>query len=183
MEILKEQTELLLQTLRERFEKNPHRHPEIKWSEIEQRISKNEKSLTALFKMEETGGEPDVLLVEKDPLKLIYVDFSKETPLHRRSYCYDQKALNDRKTYKPANSACGVAEEMGVKILNEPLYYQLQEIESVDLKTSSWLETPSEVREKGGALFGDQRFGRVFTYHNGAESYYAVRGFRAYIEI
>lgn len=178
-----EQKHELLQLLHHRFEKNTHRHPDISWAEVEKRIANDEKVLATLFQMEETGGEPDVAKLSDDAKSLYFVDFSKETPKGRRSICYDQDALESRKMHKPAHSAQGMAEEMGVTILNEAQYFALQNLEALDEKTSSWLSTPPSVREKGGALFGDRRFGRVFIYHNGAESYYGVRGFRAFIKI
>lgn len=178
-----EQKHELLQLLQHRFEKNRHRHKEVNWAEVEKRIAGDDDILATLFVMEETGGEPDVVQLSDEPKTLYFVDCSKETPKGRRSICYDQDALESRKMHKPAHSAQGMAEEMGVTIFSEELYYALQKLEAFDEKTSSWLDTPTPIREKGGALFGDRRFGRVFTYHNGAESYYGVRGFRAFIKV
>lgn len=172
-----------LQSLQQRFDENLHRHAEMEWADVLARLEKHPEKLNALMAMEETGGEPDVIGISVKSGEFLFVDCSKETPKGRRSICYDPAALAARKTHKPAHSAVGMAAEMGVRLLSESLYQQLQELEEFDLKTSSWLDTPEDIRTRGGALFGDRRFGRVFTYHNGAESYYGVRGFRAVLEV
>ena len=168
----------LLSLLRTRFTKNRSRHEGLEWAEIEDRLLKNPAKLWALNEMEETGGEPDVVGQDDDG-RFIFCDCSAETPKGRRSLCYDPQALESRKEHKPKGSATGLAEEMGVDLLTEEEYFGLQALGTFDTKTSSWLKTPAEVRKLGGSLFGDCRFGRVFIYHNGAESYYAARGFRA----
>lgn len=160
-----------------------HRHPGISWKEVEVRLEANPEKLLSLHQLEETGGEPDVIAVDPGTGIVTFFDFSAETPKGRRSLCYDNAALESRKEFKPRHSAEGMALEMGATLMTEAQYFQLQSVEPVDTKTSSWLATPDEVREKGGALFGDRRYGRVFIYHNGAESYYAVRGFRAVLKV
>lgn len=174
----KEQVTALLSVLQERFEKHMDRHKGLKWSEVEARLEKAPAGLWSLNEMEATGGEPDVIAYEKDGDKYLFVDCSPESPKGRRSVCYDPDALESRKQHKPAHSALGMAEEMGVSLLDEDGYRRLQDVGRFDTKTSSWLLTPDSVRERGGAIFGDWRYGRVFIYHNGAESYYAARGFR-----
>lgn len=163
-----------IEILKERFESNKHRHPNIKWEIVEQKL--NSKYLKILQQMEETEGEPDVVEF-KNRSEIIFVDCSKESP-NRRSLCYDQEALEARKQHKPESSVIQKCQEMGIELLDETLYKELQEIEDFDLKTSSWLKTPVEIRSKKGAIFGDKRYGRTFIYHNGADSYYASRGFR-----
>jgi len=176
----KERTELLIEILKKRFEKNMHRHPTIDWSEVKAKLESLPNKLWTINEMEESEGEPDLVSIF-DNDEIIYIDCSIESPKGRRSLCYDQDALESRKENKPKDSAKNMAKVMGLKILNEEEYAALQALGKFDTKTSSWLETPSELREKGGAIFGDQRYGRVFTYHNGAESYYAARGFRGMI--
>lgn len=171
----------LLSLLRTRFTKNMSRHKDIEWADVQSRLEKNPEKLWSLNEMEETGGEPDVIAFENG--HYIFCDCSAETPKGRRSLCYDPEALESRKEHKPKDSAIGMAADMGVEILTEELYLELQKLGSFDTKTSSWLTTPPEVRKLGGAIFGDRRFGRVFVYHNGAESYYGVRGFRARLKI
>lgn len=158
-----------------------NRHPNADWESIKKRLVSNPIKLTAIKSMEETGGEPDV--VEHNPTtgEYTFFDCSAESPKGRRSLCYDHDALNARKEYKPQNSAINMAAEMGVKILSQEQYHQLQLLGTFDTKTSSWLETSRDIRALGGAIFGDWRYGKVFIYHNGAESYYAARGFRAYL--
>lgn len=173
----------LLATLQTRFEKNKKRHPKLQWAEVEARIGSKDSQLTALQAMEETGGEPDVVGTDPKTGAILFFDCSPESPAGRRSFCYDRAALASRKEYKPKHSAVGLAAEMGIELLDENQYRQLQQLGSFDSKTSSWLKTPPEVRDLGGAIFGDFRFGRVFVYHNGAESYYAARGFRGWIAI
>lgn len=177
-----EKTEFL-QRLQRRFEQNLHRHHGIDWAEVFERLETNSEKLKSLMTMEDTGGEPDVIGISEKFGAYLFVDCSKETPKDRRSICYDPEALASRKTHKPHHSAVGMAKEMGVRLLSENLYQRLQELEEFDLKTSSWLDTPEDIRALGGALFGDRRFGRVFTYHNGAESYYGARGFRGVLEV
>lgn len=178
-----EQAEALLKTLQTRFEKNMNRHPDLEWEKVKQKLVSNPDKLWSLNKMEETGGEPDVLTFENKSDVIILVDCSPETPKGRRSICYDQDALKSRKEFKPKNSAIGMAEEMGIEMLDEKDYRYLQQFGEFDIKTSSWLKTPAGIRELGGAIFGDRRYNTVFTYHNGAESYYAVRGFRGLLKI
>jgi len=170
--------EELLAILKTRFEKNNNRHKGIKWTDVQKRLEANPAKLWSLDQMEETAGEPDVIGYDKKADTYIFCDCSPETPKGRRSLCYDTEALESRKEHKPKNSALAMAYEMGIDILTEDEYFGLQKLGNFDLKTSSWLKTPKEVRELGGAIFGDRRFGRVFIYHNGAESYYGVRGFR-----
>ena len=173
----------LIETLHERFEANKGRHEGVNWDEVEARLKKNWKALRTLSIMEETGGEPDVVGRDDASGKIIFFDCSPESPKGRRSLCYDRAALNSRKENKPRNSAVEMADEMGAKLLTEDEYRKLQQLGEFDLKTSSWIETPESVRKLGGAIFCDRRFGRVFTYHNGAESYYAARGFRASLRV
>jgi hypothetical protein len=197
MKLTTDQQNELLQTLKKRFEKNMHRHPSVLWAEVEARLLAMPEKLWSLYQMEETGGEPDVLgkaaevtnistskykaTIPSDSKAFLFVDFAPETPKGRRSICYDQEALDARKENKPRHSAVGMAREMGVELMTEEQYFGLQAVETVDTKTSSWLKTEEAVRQKGGAIFGDWRYGRVFIYHNGADSYYAVRGFRAVV--
>lgn len=171
----------LLKILHTRFTKNMHRHKGLDWKKIETSISKNQAKLWSIAQMENSGGEPDVIGVVKKTGEIIFFDCSPESPKERRSLCYDPEALISRKEHKPKDSALSMAEEMGIELLTEEDYFTLQSVEKVDTKTSSWLKTPQEVREKGGAIFGDRRFNRAFIYHNGAESYYAARGFRGKI--
>ena len=177
------QKSTLIATLEQRFENNIKRHPHILWSEVLQKLNKQENKLYTLWCMEETGGEPDVVALDTKDDAILYVDCSKESPIGRRSICYDEAALQSRKEHKPAHSAIGMANEMGIEILNETQFRLLQKMTPIDTKTSSWILTPLEIREKGGALFADDRYGHVFVYHNGAESYYAARGFRGYIQL
>lgn len=176
------QTELLI-TLQTRFHKNLFRHPDTKWEIIEERLTAQPGKLFTVFKMEETGGEPDVVETTASPEKYFFFDCSVESPSGRRSLCYDTEAHNSRKQNKPAGSAAESAHEMGIELLTEEQYILLQKLKPIDTKTSSWIHTPKTIRERGGALFGDFRFGRVFIYHNGAESYYAARGYRGCIQI
>lgn len=171
----------LFTILQTRFAKNMQRHKGMEWSDIQSRLGNNPEKLWSLNEMEETGGEPDVTGYENG--QYIFCDCSAETPKGRRSLCYDPEALESRKEHKPKDSAIGMAADMGVEILNEEQYLELQKLGDFDTKTSSWLTTPAEIRKLGGAIFGDRRFGRVFIYHNGAESYYGVRGFRTLLKI
>lgn len=173
----------LFQTLQERFEKNMGRHKGLKWDKIQVRLEANPEKLWSLDEMEATGGEPDVVGLDKKTGEYIFFDCSEESPKGRRSLCYDREALESRKAHKPENSALDVATEMGIELLTEEQYHALQQLGTFDTKTSSWLKTPADVRSLGGAIFGDWRFGRVFIYHNGAESYYGARGFRGVLTV
>lgn len=181
--ITKQASEQLLAILQSRFEGHPQRHPGISWDTVHQRLLEKHPLLWSLQEMELTGGEPDVVVIGTAPGRLTFIDCAPETPGGRRSICFDGAARLKRKEHKPRSSALEMAEEMGITILNEAQYYALQNVGAFDLKTSSWVATPDAIRERGGALFCDQRFGRVFTYHNGAESYYASRGFRGLLEL
>lgn len=177
------QTELLLKTLQTRFEKNMPRHPDLDWSEVQAKLESNPEKLWSIFQMEATGGEPDVVSFDPKTNTYIFFDCSAESPNDRRSLCYDHEALNSRKEFKPKNSAQNMAKEMGIEILSEDQYRQLQELGEFDTKTSSWLQTPPVIRKLGGAIFADRRYDHVFVYHNGVESYYASRGFRGCVEL
>lgn len=177
------QAEKLLKVLKDRFEKNMGRHKGIKWPSVEAKIKSSPNKLWSLNEMEVTGGEPDVIGYDKKANEYIFCDCSPESPKDRRSICYDRKALNARKEHKPKSSAIDQAEKMGIEILSEEHYRGLQELGEFDLKTSSWVHTPPAIRELGGAIFCDRRYDQVFTYHNGAESYYAVRGFRGRLRV
>lgn len=170
------QAEELLAALKERFETNMNRHEKLKWSEIQKKIETNFEKLWSLFEMERTGGEPDVIRYDDKRNQYIFYDCSKETPKDRRSLCYDRKALESRKENKPKNNVLDIASAMGIELLTEEQYRELQSFGDFDTKTSSWILTPSNIRDLGGALFADFRYGQVFIYHNGAESYYASRG-------
>ena len=172
----------MLEILKTRFQKNMQRHPDLSWELVEHRLQANEKALLTLQRMEESGGEPDVIgCLDGD--RLLFCACSKETPAGRRSLCYDEEALLKRKNNPPVGSAARQAEEMGVELMTEELYYRLQALGEFDCKTSSWIGTPEELRKKGGALFCERRYGRVFTFHNGADSYYSVRGWRGYLVV
>ena len=173
----------LLTTLKKRFEKNAARHKGLDWSQVEDKLNSKDDKLWSLSEMERTGGEPDVVGFDKTTGEFIFFDCSAETPKGRRSLCFDRAAWESRKEHKPESDASTLAAAMGVEILTEEQYAELQKLGEFDLKTSSWIQTPSDVRKLGGALFGDKRFGRVFTYHNGAESYYAARAFRASLRV
>ena len=178
----KESTELL-NTLKTRFEKNAKRHKGIDWAKVQAKLEAHPAKLWSLNDMELTGGEPDVVACDKKTDEYHFYDCSEESPKGRRSVCYDPEAQASRKEHKPKDSALGMAADMGVEILTEEQYRQLQELGSFDLKTSSWVQTPARVRELGGALFCDRRYNTVFLYHNGAESYYAARAFRACLKV
>lgn len=178
-----QQRDELLLTLRARFEKNVKRHKGIEWSAVEAKLKANADKLWSLSEMEKTGGEPDVVAFDKKKSEYIFFDCSPETPAGRRSFCYDHPALEARKENKPKNSAMQMAADMGVEVLDEQQYRDLQKLGSFDTKTSSWLKTPAEIRKLGGAIFGDYRYGQVFIYHNGAESYYAARAFRCELRV
>lgn len=181
--ISEDQTETLLKTLRTRFEENPSRHQIIEWSKVEEKLKAHPQKLWSLYQMEGTGGEPDVVGFEKKTGEYLFFDCAAESPTGRRSFCYDNEALESRKANKPKNNAVDFAAQMGIELLTEDEYQQLQQLGEFDTKTSSWLNTPTEVRNLGGAIFGDFRFGRVFIYHNGAQSYYAARGFRGALRV
>lgn len=173
----------ILNILQTRFEKNMDRHKGLDWSKVQARLEASADKLWSLSEMERTGGEPDVIGYDKKSGDFIFFDCSAESPKGRRSICYDHEALNARKEHKPTDSAVNMAAAMGVEILNEDQYRELQQLGSFDLKTSSWLTTPEAIRKKGGAIFGDRRYDHVFTYHNGADSYYAARGFRGALRV
>lgn len=173
----------LIETLKARFDKHVQRHPGLSWDLVRARLVSSDAALNALAEMERTGGEPDVIGLDEGSGQIIYCDCSAESPLGRRSLCFDRQALDARKENKPKGSAAELAAEMGVELLTEQQYRALQELGEFDTKTSSWVATPDDVRARGGALFCDRRYGRVFVYHNGAESYYAARGFRALLRV
>lgn len=177
----KDETTSLIETLKTRFAKNPDRHEGIEWEKVAAKLEANPAKLWSLNEMEKTEGEPDVIGFEKG--EYLFCDCSPESPKGRRSICYDRDALNARKEHKPANSALDLAKEIGIDILNESQYRDLQKLGNFDLKTSSWIETPAEIRKLGGALFCDRRYNTVFLYHNGADSYYAARGFRGLLRV
>lgn len=179
----KPQQDEMLQTLEARFEKNQRRHQGIDWARVHARLEANPAKLRSLYEMEQTGGEPDVIGHDAKTGEYIFVDCSAESPKGRRSVCYDHEALESRKEHKPGNSAVGMAVAMGVDLLTEEQYRALQRLGDFDTKTSSWIETPPAIRQLGGALFCDRRYDTVFVYHNGAESYYAARGFRGSLRI
>ncbi|MBK9357364.1 MAG: DUF4256 domain-containing protein [Bacteroidales bacterium] len=187
MEIKKElspdQNEATFITLKTRFEENMNRHRGLEWDKVQARLESNTGKLWSLHEMERTGGEPDVVGYDSQSGEFIFYDCSPESPKGRRSICYDREALESRKEHKPGNSAIDMADEMGIKILSEDQYRELQAIGSFDLKTSSWVETPAAIRKHGGAIFCDRRYDHVFVYHNGADSYYAARGFRGLLRV
>ena len=183
MSVNKHEREELLQLLKARFEKNMHRHAGVAWSAVLARLEGKAKALESLKGMEATGGEPDVIAVPTQPNEFTFVDCSAESPTGRRSTCYDREARESRKENKPESSAVEMATEMGIELLTEEQYRELQKFGEFDAKTSSWIYTPSEVRALGGALFCDRRYGKVFTYHNGVQSYYAARGFRGLLRV
>ncbi|MGA8273426.1 MAG: DUF4256 domain-containing protein [Candidatus Sulfotelmatobacter sp.] len=177
------QSEELLKALQARFEKNRNRHEGLDWAKVRPKLEASAEKLWSVGEMERTGGEPDVVGHDKKTGEYIFFDCSPETPKDRRSFCYDREALDSRKKDKPKNNAMDAAAAMGIEILTEEQYQELQKLGEFDSKTSSWLKTPAEMRRLGGALFADRRFGRVFMYHNGAESYYAGRGFRGAVRV
>jgi Protein of unknown function (DUF4256) len=177
------QREELLGALQDRFENNMHRHKGLKWPEVQARLEANAGKLWSLNEMERTGGEPDVVGYDRKNDEYIFYDCSAESPKGRRSVCYDREALDARKEFKPKDAAMDMAAAMGVEILTEDQYRELQTLGDFDTKTSSWLKTPSEIRKLGGAVFADRRYDHIFVYHNGASSYYAVRGFRSSLRV
>jgi hypothetical protein len=175
------QKDALLKTLKARFEKHMNRHKGMDWAKVQAKLEKNSKALWALSQMEGTGGEPDVVSLKKG--EYVFVDCSEQSPKARRSMCYDRAALNARKEHKPKNSAQDLAAEMGVEVLTEEQYRTLQTLGEFDTTTSSWIQTPADIRKLGGALYCDRRYDTVFLYHNGADSYYAARGFRGLLRV
>jgi hypothetical protein len=182
-ELSPEQREKLLRTLETRFEKNMNRHKGIEWAKVQAKLQANTKKLWSLHEMESTGGEPDVVGHDEQRGAYIFYDCSSESPKGRRSVCYDSEALESRKEHKPKNNAIGMAVAMGIELLTEAQYRELQKLGDFDTKTSSWVETPPKIRKLGGALFADRRYDTVFVYHNSAPSYYAARGFRGSLRV
>ncbi|MEI6784762.1 MAG: DUF4256 domain-containing protein [Verrucomicrobiota bacterium] len=182
-ELSPEQREELLTTLKARFEKNTNRHQGLEWAKVRARLETNAEKLWALSEMERTGGEPDVVGQDQQTGAYVVYDCSPESPKGRTSLCYDREALDSRKEHKPKSSAMDMAAAMGAELLTEEQYQELQRLGNFDTKSSSWLKTPDDIRKLGGAIFGDRRFGRVFVYHNGAESYYSGRGFRGWLRV
>ena len=183
MELSLEQREELLDILKNRFEKNMNRHNGIEWNSVQSKLEGNADKLWSLCEMERTEGEPDVVGYDSENNEYIFMDCSAESPKGRRSICYDRKALDSRKKNKPDNCAIDMATEMGIDLLTEEQYRELQKRGNYDLKTSSWIQTPDNIRKLGGAIFCDSRYDTVFTYHNGADSYYATRGFRGSLRV
>ena len=182
-ELSPEQREELIKTLKVRFEKNKSRHTGLEWANVQSKLEANADKLWSLGEMERTGGEPDVIAHDKTTDEYIFYDCSGETPKGRRSVCYDREALESRKEFKPENNAVDMAASIGIELLTEAQYRELQTFDKFDTKTSSWVKTPAEIRKLGGAIFCDRRYDHIFTYHNGAESYYAVRGFRGLLRV
>ena len=183
MNLSEEAGQHLLNTLKNRFEKNPDRHKGIEWSSVEKKLVLQPQKLRSLHEMERTGGEPDVIGQDAETGAYIFSDCSPESPKGRRSICYDREALESRKEHKPKNSAVEMAAAMGIELLTEEQYRELQKLGEFDTKTSSWVKTPSDIRKPGGALFCDRRYGKVFVYHNGAQSYYGSRAFRGLLMV
>ena len=173
----------LIQTLKSRFEKNGKRHQDIQWDDVQAKLTGQPKKLQALAQMEATGGEPDVIGYDQKTDEYLFCDCSAESPAGRRSSCYDREGLESRKEHKPEHNAVDMAAAIGIELLNEEQYRRLQSLGDFDVKTSSWIKTPDNIRKLGGALFGDRRYGQVFVYHNGAQSYYAARGFRGLLRV
>ena len=182
-ELTPEQSEELLRALKARFEKNMNRHKGLEWAKVQAKLETNTENLWSLNEMERTGGEPDVVGHDKTTGEYIFYDCSAESPIGRRNVCYDREALESRKSAKPENSAIDMAVTMGIELLTEEQYRELQKLGNFDTKTSSWVKTPFDIRKLGGALFADHRYGNVFVYHNSAPSYYGVRGFRGSLRI
>ena len=177
------QSEEVMTALKSRFERNMNRHPGLEWAKVQERLHANPDALGSLNEMEQTGGEPDVVGHDKKTGEYIFYDCSPESPKGRRSACYDREALESRKEHKPKSNAVDMAAAMGVELLTEEQYRELQKVGEFDTKTSSWIKTPAAIRKLGGALFCDRRYDTVFVYHNGAESYYGARGFRAFLKV
>ena len=182
-ELSPNQREEILRTLKARYEKNMNRHQGLEWVKVQARLEAHPEKLWSLNAMESTGGEPDVFGYDNTVGEFIFYDCSAESPIGRRNVCYDREALESRKENKPKDSAMNMAAAMGIEILSEDEYRELQKLGNFDLKTSSWLKTPAEIRQRGGAIFGDRRYDHVFIYHNGAESYYGARGFRGSLKV
>ena len=182
-ELSPRQREALYEALKTRFEKNMSRHKGLEWEKVEARLEARSEKLWSLHEMERTGGEPDVVGHDPKTGEYLFVDCSAESPSGRTSLCYDREALDARKEFKPKNSAMDLAAAMGIELLTEEQYFDLQRLGNFDTKSSSWVKAPAEMRKLGGALFGDRRFGRVFIYHNGAQSYYSGRGFRGALKV
>jgi hypothetical protein len=182
-ELRPEQREELLEALKARFEKNMNRHEGLEWAKVRARLEAKTEKLWSLNEMESTGGEPDVVARDQQMGEYVFFDCSAESPKGRTSVCYDRAALDSRKEHKPKNSAMDMAAAMGIELLTEEQYREMQKLGEFDRKSSSWVKTPPDMRKLGGALFGDRRFGRVFFYHNGAESYYSGRGFRGSLRV
>lgn len=182
-ELLPEQSAELIEALKVRFEKNMNRHQEVEWAKVQDKLESNPEKLWSLGEMERTGGEPDVVGFDSETNEYIFYDCSAESPKDRRSVCYDREALESRKEHKPKNNAVEMAAQMGIELLTEGEYRELQKLGIFDTKTSSWVKTPVDIRKLGGALFCDRRYDNVFVYHNGAESYYAARAFRGSLRI
>jgi hypothetical protein len=180
---LQKQREELLRALKARFEKNPDRHKGLEWAEVQARLEASAEKLWSLHEMERTGGEPDVVSQDKKTGEYIFFDCSSESPKGRTSFCYDREALDSRKEHKPKNSVVDMATAMGIELLTEAQYFELQRLGEFDTKTSSWIKTPADIRKLGGALYCDRRYGRVFVGHNGAQSYYAGRAFRGSLRV
>jgi hypothetical protein len=183
MELTAAQREELLRTLKARFEKNMNRHQGLEWAKVQTKLEANPEKLWSLNEMERTGGEPDVVGYDKKTDETIFYDCSAESPVGRRSLCYDREALEARKANKPDGNAVDMAADMGIELLTEEQYRELQELGNFDTKTSSWVKTPADIRKLGGALFVDRRYDHIFVYHNGADSYYAARGFRGLLKV
>ncbi|MFS2187460.1 DUF4256 domain-containing protein [Mucilaginibacter sp. Mucisp84] len=183
MKLSPEQQKELIGILKTRFEKNMNRHTGIEWAGVEAKLEADTEKLSSLNEMELTGGEPDVVAYDKNTGEYIFFDCAAESPKGRRSVCYDHEALEARKEHKPGNSAVEMAKDMGIELLNEEQYRELQKLGKFDTKTSSWIKTPANIRKLGGAIFADYRYGAIFIYHNGAESYYAARGFRGALRV
>lgn len=182
-ELEEEQKQEIIKILKSRFDSNMHRHSDVNWEKLQAKLEAMPSKLRSLYAMESTGGEPDVVKYDNTNNEYVFCDCSAETPKGRRSLCYDREALDARKEFKPENSALDVAAEMGVELLDEEQYRELQQSGKFDTKTSSWLKTPSDIRRLGGAIFAEFRYGNVFVFHNGAQSYYAVRGFRGLLRV
>jgi len=182
-ELTPAQSEELFRTLKTRFEQNMSRHKGLRWDEVKAKLEAGGGKIWSLSEMERTGGEPDAVDYDRATDEIIFFDCSPESPTGRRNVCYDDEARKSRKSFPPEKAATGMAKEMGIELLTEKEYLELQELGEFDLKSSIWLKTPAQIRQKGGAIFGDRRFGRVFIYHNGADSYYGVRGFRGTLRV